>query len=219
MHSYTLEEARSIVMRCAKQYEKNLSKQLFLVIYRDRKDNQVKSLEIYFGKENYQHLTGVELVDRHGHIRHHVSDLFYEKCISNRLRKDEIKLRTDGTTNLKLAALPVMMEIQKVTKIEGDYNKRRPYLIADKLIGNVNFCLRLIQEEKKNYYVPALTLLEDIKKLTDSPSQVLAVLSKGKGEEKYRTIRHVAKGLNLQKLNMPNDIEQMVSLENYISKV
>lgn len=46
MHSYTLEEARSIVMRCAKQYERNLLNQLFLIIYRDRKDNQVKSLEI-----------------------------------------------------------------------------------------------------------------------------------------------------------------------------
>ena len=51
MHSYTLEEARSIVMRCAKQYERNFLNQLFLIIYRDRKDNQVKSPEIYFGKE------------------------------------------------------------------------------------------------------------------------------------------------------------------------
>ena len=50
MHSYTLEEARSIVMRCAKQYERNLLNQLFLIIYRDRKDNQVKSLEIYLEK-------------------------------------------------------------------------------------------------------------------------------------------------------------------------
>lgn len=219
MHSYTLEEARSIVMRCAKQYERNLLNQLFLIIYRDRKDNQVKSLEIYFGKENYQHLTGVELVDQHGHIRHHVAELFYEKCVSNRLRKDEIKLRADGTTNLKLVALPVMMEIQKVTKIEGDYSNRRPYLIADKLIGNVNFCLGLLQAEEKNYYVPASTLLEDIKKFTDSPSQVLAIFSKEHGEGKYSTIRYVAKGLDLRKLHIPSDIEQMISLENYKAKV
>ena len=218
MHSYTLEEARGIVMRCAKQYKRNLLNQLFLIIYRDRKDNQVKSLEIYFGKENYQHLTGVELVDQYGYIRHHVAELFYEKCVSNRLRKDEIKLRADGTTDLKLAALPVMMEIQKVTKIEGDYNNRRPYLIADKLIGNVNFCLGLLQEEKKNYYVPASTLLEDIKKLTDSPSQVLAILSKGKGEKKYSAIRHVAKGLNLNRLCMPSNMIEMINLNNYIPK-
>jgi len=218
MHSYTLEEARSIVMRCAKQYEKNLLEQLFLIIYRDKKDNQVKSLEIYFGKENYQHLTGLELVDRHGNIRHHVAELFYEKCVSNRLRKDEIKLRTDGTTNLKLAALPIMMEIQKVTKIEGDYNNRRLYLIADKLIGNVNFCLGVLRVKGKNYYVPASTLLEDIKRLTDMPSQVLAILSKRKSEERYSMIRHVAKGLELNKLHMPESIIEMICLENYVPK-
>ena len=152
-------------------------------------------------------------MDRYGHIRHHVADLFYEKCANNRLRKDEIKLRADGTTNLKLAALPIMMEIQKVTKIEGDYNHRRPYLIADKLIGNVNFCLGLLQAEGKIYYVPASTLLEDIKKLTDSPSQVLAILSKGKGEEKYSTVRHVTKGLDFQKLCLPMSISRTISAE------
>ncbi len=85
-------------MRCAKQYERNLLEQLFLIIYRDRKDNQVKSLEIYFGKE----------------------------------------------------------------------------------------------------------------KLTDSPSQVLEILSKGKGEEKYSTVRHVTKGLEYQKLCMPESIRRTI---------
>ena len=147
MHSYTLDEARSIVMRCAKWYDSNLLNKKFLIIYRDRKDNLVKSLEIYFGKENYQHLTGIELVDKQGNVRKHVAELFYEKCVNNKLRKDEIKVKSDGTTNLKLAALPVMMDIQKVTKIEGDYNNQRSYLIADKLIGNVNFCLGLLLED------------------------------------------------------------------------
>lgn len=51
MHSYTLDEARSIVMRCAKRYNSNLLNKKVLIIYRDKKDNLVKSLEIYFGKE------------------------------------------------------------------------------------------------------------------------------------------------------------------------
>jgi len=81
MHSYTLDEARNIVMRCAKQYERNLLNKKFLIIYRDKKDNLVKSLEIHFGKENYQHLTGIELVDKRGNVRKHVAELFYEKCV------------------------------------------------------------------------------------------------------------------------------------------
>jgi len=58
-----------------------------------------------------------------------------------------------------------MMDIQKVTKIEGDYNSQRPYLIADKLVGNVKFCLGLLRDEKRACYVPASTLLEDIAKM------------------------------------------------------
>jgi len=108
-----------------------------------------------------------------------------------------------------------MMEIQKVTKIEGDYNNGRPYLIADKLIGNVNFCLGLLQAEGKNCYVPASTLLEDIKRLTDMPSQVLAILSKDAKEEKYSTIRHVAKGLEFNKLCLPKSISRIILAEVY----
>lgn len=218
MHSYTLEEARSIVMRCAKQYQKNLLNQKFLIIYRDKKDNLIKSLEIFFGKENYQHLTGIELVDKNGNIRNHVSELFYEKCLNNRLRKDEIKVKADGTTNLKLAALPVMMDIQKVTKIEGDYNGQRPYLIAEKLIGNVNFCLGLLPDKKREFYVPASTLLEDIKKLTEVPSQVLAIFSKNKSDIVYTNIRHVAKGLSLWNIVLPKEITDKISLEEYAAK-
>jgi len=216
MHSYTLDEVRSIVMRCAKQYQKNLLNRKFLIIYRDKKDNLVKSLEIYFGKENYQHLTGIELIDKQGNIRKHIAELFYEKCVKNKLRKDEITVKQDGTTSLKLAALPIMMDIKKVTKIEGEYNGQRPYLIADKLVGNVNFCLGLLRDEKRACYVPASTLLEDIKKLVDTPSQVLAIFSKGKEEEIYKTIHHVAKGLNLYNVNLPEEIAIRLSLEGYV---
>ena len=54
------------------------------------------------GKENYQHLTGIELIDEDGNIREHVSKLFFEKCIKNTLSKEEFQMKKDGTTNLKL---------------------------------------------------------------------------------------------------------------------
>lgn len=149
MHSYTLEEARSIVMRCAKQYRDNLLDKTFIIIYRDRVDKVIKFLEIYFGAENYQHLTGIELLD-----------------------KD----------------------------------------------GNVNFCLGLIQAYEKGCYVPASTLLEDIKNLTNEPSQVLAIFSKEKSEMLYKKIRHVAKGLNLSNIKLSKEITDMISLEEYMPK-
>jgi len=91
MRTYTIDEARSIVMRCAKQYEKNLLGKNYLVIYRDRIDNIIKEIEIYFGEENYQHLTGIELLDEEGKIREHVAGLFFNKCLRNGLKKSEIQ--------------------------------------------------------------------------------------------------------------------------------
>lgn len=218
MHSYTLDEARNIVMRCAKQYEKNLLGRSFLVIYRDRVDNLIKELEIYFGEDNYQHLTGIELIDKDGRVREHVASLFFDICLKNALKKDEFQFKSDGTTNLKLAALPVIMQIRKVTKIAGNYNGVRPYLVADKLVGNVNFCLGLKKDWKQGGYVPSSSLLEDIKVLTDVQSQVLAIFSKENEEEEYEKIRHVAKGVNLNNLTLPKNISDKISLKKYVSK-
>ena len=66
--------------------------------------------------------------------------------------------------------------------------------------------------------MPSSSLLENIKNLTDEPSQVLAIFSKDTSEAIYKEIRHVAKGLNLNNLNMPKDLCDLISLENYIPK-
>lgn len=161
-------------------------------------------------------MTGIEMIDKDGNTRKHVSELFYKKCLSNTLAKNEIQFKRDGTTHLKLAALPVMMSIQKVTKIAGDYNNSRTYLVADKLIGNVNFCLGLKQIE--DGYVPASALVEDIKKLTTVQSQVLAIFSKKVKEAVYENVRHVSKGINLNDVKMPDEIVHKISLELYTSK-
>ncbi len=216
MQKYTLEEARKIVLNCAKQYESNLCNKSYIIIYRDRADNIIKDIEVQFLPENYQHLTGIEMVDADGNKREYVSELFYKKCINNTLAKNEIQFKKDGTTHFKLAALPVIMTIQKVTKIAGDYNNGRPFLVADKLIGNVNFCLGL--KKIANTYVPASALLEDIKLLTNIQSQVLAILSKDIGESVYKKICHVAKGVNIQKVVISEDTTKKISLENYIPK-
>lgn len=92
----------------------------------------------------------------------------------------------------------------------------RPYLFVDKVVGGVNFCLGLSKED--DIYVPSSALLEDIKKLTDVPSQVLAILEKEKQKKIYTIVRHVAKGLNLNNLILPDKMKDMVSLENYMYK-
>lgn len=127
---------------------------------------------------------------------------------------EEFRFKQDGTTHLKLAALPVLMDVTRITKITGHYNNVRPYLLVDKVMGGVNFCLGLSKEG--NVYVPSSALLEDIKKLTDAPSQVLAILEKDIDTDIYSTVKHVAKGLNLNNIVLPEEIKGMINLDDYV---
>ena len=213
---YTKEEARRKVLNCAKQYANKLLNKKLIIIYRERVDNQIHFIEVTFYDRNYQHLTGLELIDSKGNILQHQATNFFRKCIQNKLSLKEFQFKADGTTHLKLATLDSLTDVSKVTKITGDYNGVRPYLYVDKVIGGVNFCLGLSKED--DGYVPSSALLENIKNLTDAPSQVLAILEKEIGDGIYSTIKHVAKGVNLNNLTLPNDIKQLISLENYVSK-
>lgn len=213
---FTKDEARRNVLNCAKLYQKKLLNKKFIIIYRERRDSTIQYIEVMFYKRNYQHLTGLELIDRKGQVLRNQSENFFRKCINNKLGTNEFRFKVDGTTQLKLAALPILMDITKITKISGDYNHVRPYLFVDKVVGGVNFCLGLSKED--DIYVPSSALREDIKKLTDAPSQVLAILEKDITEETYKTIKHVAKGLNLNCIQLTKEIDELISLENYVYK-
>ena len=211
---FTKEDARRRILNCAKQYQQKLLNKKMIIIYRERKDNAIRYIEVAFHERNYQHLTGIELIDADGNVLHHQAVNFYRKCIGNKLGIDEIQFKKDGTSHLKLLALPALMDVTKITKITGDYNNVRPYLFVDKVMGGVNFCLGLTKEDDE--YVPSSALLEDIKKLTDEPSQVLAILEKDAYSEKYETIKHVAKGLNLNNIQIPEEISNLIDLKNYV---
>ena len=213
---FTKEDARRRVLNCAKQYQQKLLNKKLIIIYRERNDNMIRYIEVAFYERNYQHLTGIELVDSEGNVLHHQAVNFYRKCIRNKLSIDEIQFKEDGTSQLKLLALPALMDVTKITKITGDYNNVRPYLFVDKVMGGVNFCLGLTKEESE--YVPSSALLEDIKKLTNAPSQVLAIFEKDFDKNIYENVKHVAKGLNLSNIKLPNEINRMIDLKNYVYK-
>lgn len=78
---FTKEDARRNVLNCAKQYQKKLLNKKFLVIYRERRDSMIRYIEVAFYERNYQHLTGLELIDREGNVLRKQSVNFYRKCI------------------------------------------------------------------------------------------------------------------------------------------
>lgn len=124
----------------------------------------------------------------------------------------EVRFKDDGTTPLKLDALPSLMDLTNITKIIGDYDNSKKWMEADIIVGGINFCLA-VSEDKDGSYFPRSGLLEDIRNITRKSSQVLAIFQKKLSDkEVYKKICYVAKGLNLSNLNLPSDISEQVNV-------
>lgn len=53
---------------------------------------------------------------------------------------------------------------------------------------------------------------EDIRDITMNQSQVLAILQKRRQEKRYRSIKYVAKGLNLLSVRFPEEIADLLQI-------
>lgn len=213
---YTSKQAVSVAIKCGKEYKKRFANTKVMIIYRNRENNEIEFIEIVFRPSNFQHLTGLILLDNKGNQKKNCSVEFYHKCTGNNLKASEIKFKEDGTTPLKLDALPSLMDLTNITKIIGDYDKSKKWMEADIIVGGINFCLAVSEdkEDKEGNYFPRSGLLEDIRNITRKSSQVLAILQKGLNDkERYKTIRYVAKGLDFGNLNLPVEIKQKVCFE------
>ena len=102
--AYSKRDAIRIVSSAAKEYQKKLEGTNLLFIYRDRKTNQIEFFEVIFLANNFQHLSGIEMIDSDGN-RVQSATLFYQKCLDGKLKEEEIRFKDDGTTELKLIFL------------------------------------------------------------------------------------------------------------------
>ncbi len=209
---YTLKQAVSVAIKCGREYKKKLANTKILVIYRNRENNEIESIEIVFRPSNYQHLTGLTLFDTQGKQKKNCSVEFYHKCTGNNLKASEIQFKEDGTTPLKLDALPSLMDLTNITKIVGDYDNSKKWMEADVIVGGINFCLA-VSEDKDGSYFPRSGLLEDIRNITRKSSQVLAIFQKKLSDKgAYQKVRYVAKGLEFLKLNLPSKILEQIGV-------
>lgn len=218
MKNYTKKEAIKIITSTAKQYSKSLLNKNFLFIYRDRESNSIQFFETVFLARHFQHLCGVEFINKDEEVVIHNASFFFDKCVKGALAEDEIKLRVDGTTNLKLEALPKIVSFVQFSKMTVTYSGDRPKLSVDRFAGTVNYSLGFTLDG--DYYMPSSCLLEDIRNLGDNPSQILAILSKDSGDNTgiYKKINYVAKGVPLDKLKLPSELTNIINLSEYRSK-
>ncbi len=219
----TKESVASTIIREGKTYKQKLAGTVLLVIYRDREDNELKFLEVEFYPHHYQHLTGVYLteVDKvtgERVKREHTAKEFYDRCVKPPyITPQEIEYENPSTINLKMEALPYITQITKITKMTGEYDgKFKDNLLCDYVLGGENSCIGVSVNSDNGRYFPRSCLKENIKKITVYTSQVIAIFQKNvNSKEKYIDIKYVAKGINLTKINIPADIEALLSLENY----
>ena len=118
-----------------------------------------------------------------------------------------------GTTPLKLAALPRIVNFLSSSKMAAVYHEIRPKLAVDILAGTTNFCLGFTSD-KRGYYIPSSALMEDIRKLSLESYQILAILSKPASGKTpfYKDIRYTAKGFHLDALSLPPDLKALLDL-------
>lgn len=173
------EKIIQILRKTAINYHKNLDNKNFIVIYKE--EEKIKYIQIKFSKGNFLHLTGVQLNKKMSAI------LFYKKCLNGKISKEEVNLKQDGTTELKLQILEMITNICMTAKMIGQYNNLRKNLYTEFILGTNYISLGLIQTHS-NFFIPNTALYENLKDVVFKSYRIIAIFSKKINEELYNEI-------------------------------
>ena len=184
-------EILKILKENAIKYNENLKDNNLLILY--QKEQKIEYVEILFLARNFMHLTGVKYYDKVG--RYMKSNQFFQACLKNKLSEKNIKIKKDGTTQLKLQILSQLIHIDKKIKMLGIYNQSKQDLKTEILIGNIHICVGLIKSIG-DYYLPNSLLKEDIRKRVIKPYKIVGILKKKVKEEKYQDIIYLDEKIN-----------------------
>lgn len=172
------------VISSAKKYKANLVGRNFLIVSK-KMNEEFNYWELKFEKKQFAHLTGLEtnLSSKH----------FYEKATkSNRgkLSIRDFELREDGTTELKLEVLPLLMDFKDNIRVIGYFEDCSPRLMTEVLAGNNHGALGFVSDEKDDL-VPNTCLKCDTKHRVDS-ERIVMILSKKFEDKEYMKVEYVA---------------------------
>lgn len=135
-------------------------------------------------KRNFLHLTGVHILNKKI-----TAKSFYNRCLANRIREEDIQEREDGNTRNKLFILNNLMYIHKNAKMIGDFCQDKIFLFTKKIIGDTTAGLGFIPSG--NYYVCNTSLKEDIRKITYSRRKIVGIVCKQIQDFKYNEFTYI----------------------------
>lgn len=177
-------DALSIVFSCAQLYKNNLINRCLLFVSMD-KYKTIQVLEVTFDTSNFLHLTGFKI-----NTRQISPAQFFNLCYNKRLSEDNFEFSSDGTTELKMKALPILVKSNLAENMIADYGGNRPKLYTEKLAGSVKASMGFIKDSKTEKYVPNTVLCGDIRKESHSISRIIATYRKRKNEITYTHIQN-----------------------------
>lgn len=210
MKTFTKADAIHKATKCALDYKKYLSRNKFLVVYKDQ-IGAIGCFEMSFPDYAFMHLTGIKLSE--GSQLHSARD-FFDACCKSKLSPEDIIDPYGTDAKRKLSILPTLINFIHYSKMTLVFNNGRPVLKCDRVIGTTNYCLAL-DLAKTGYYVPVSCLNEDIRDFGNEISRVIAVFQADLSESTYSCIKSVAKGVNLKNISYPGACIERIDLTNY----
>lgn len=175
------EDVLKQVVSAARKYKSNLLGRNFLIVSKKRNE-EFKYWELKFEKRQFKHLVGLETSLSSNH--------FYEKSTKGKLSIRDFELKKDGTTQLKLEVLPLLMEFKDNVRVIGYFEDCSPRLMTEVLAGNNQGALGFVSDDKE-YLVPNTCLKCDTKHRTDS-ERIVMILSKKFADKEYVTVDYKA---------------------------
>lgn len=215
-----------------KIYEKELLNKQILILYSEINNKDLKKLsienlkefkkivglEIVFKKENFMHLAGI--------IRESIKIpliTFYDNLKLNKVSLNEFEISEYADKkNLVFPALPKAL---RTIGTVGNYNYSKPYIKADKIIGNTKKTYGAvlgIREEKfkKNLkliksYAP-VSLLEEITEnliLKNTERKILAIFEKPVNEKYYDILSYKNKDYPIENIYNNKDFYNLLTFD------
>lgn len=187
----SLKDIRKIIVDGAIDYLNTFADKNYILIFEDGKNLQY--IETEFLKTNYLHLTGIETKLR--------PNDFFQRCVDNEISVEDIALRKDGSTELKISILPSLKIMMSCNALIGDYESSHRRLFVDIVVGDTKKLMTLgLTLKATGYYVPKTLLREDVKTLSNRTRKVIAVYSKNIADEHYCSRTFICSGFPLTRV-------------------
>ena len=194
---YDKKKALEIIVEAAKQYDKWLKSNHFLIFYQKGKEQDF--VEVGFRDLNFLHFTGIKTKLS--------AQRFFSLCIDGKLSEKDFDLDTKGKAQQKLMVLPFLHELLYHNCMIGDFINSGILIKSDYFVGDTKAVLSVGFRFGKTVDMPVTLYKENVKKLIKPVCKVLAIFKKPYNQQSYTECTYCSKGINLSELSLPDKVE------------